>query len=81
MQNKNTEAAFVWIAHILEKHNIAFQIFGGLAARSYGARRGLADIDIGMREERIAELLPEISAYITYGPAHYNMLHCKINLS
>lgn len=71
MDEKNTEAAFKWIVGLLQKHSIPFQISGGFAARLYGSQRDLNDIDIGIPDDRFAELLPDVEGYITYGPAQY----------
>lgn len=41
----NTEEAFHWIIGVLKKHDIPFQITGGLAAKSYGSPRPLNDFE------------------------------------
>lgn len=71
MQERYTAEAFAWILRILQEHNIPFQIAGGLAARAYGSLRELADIDLGIPNDRFADILPEIQKYLTYGPARY----------
>ncbi len=48
MKEKNTEAALHWIAGLLQKHTIPFQIAGGFAPRLYGSTRPFADTDIGI---------------------------------
>src|SRR5690348_1943552 len=63
---KDTEAAFKWIVSIIQKHNIPFQIGGGFAARVYGVKKELADIDIAMPTNRLADLLPDLKDYITW---------------
>ena len=68
---KNTEKALKWITNILQKHNIPFRISGGFAARIYGSKRELADIDIGMDKNYFPEILPEIKKYIISGPEIY----------
>lgn len=68
---RNTEGAFKWIVGLLHKHSIPFQISGGFAARLYGSTRELADIDIGIPDNRFEELYPDIQEYLIYGPAHY----------
>jgi hypothetical protein len=68
---KNTEKAFTWIVGLLQKHSIPFQISGGFAARVYGVERELNDIDIGIPDDRFADLYPEVRDYLRYGPAHY----------
>ena len=66
MEGKDTEAAFCWIIEILNKQNIPFQIGGGFAARVYGSKRELADIDIALPTDKLSELLPDVKDYITY---------------
>lgn len=68
---RNTEAAFKWIVALLQKHSIPFQISGGFAARLYGSTRDLADIDIGIPDNRFDDLYSDIKQYLVYGPAHY----------
>ena len=53
---KDTEGALKWIVKILRDHNIPFQISGGFAARIYGSKRELADIDIDVATDRLDEL-------------------------
>ena len=43
---------------------------GGLAAKAYGARRPLVDIDMYVPFEKAAGVLAEIKPYITWGPAY-----------
>jgi len=71
MKTKNTEKAFKWIIGLIEKHKIPFQIKGGFAARLYGSKRELADIDISIPEDKFNELIPDIKGYIVYGPEQY----------
>jgi len=68
---KNTEKAFKWIVGILEKHGILFQITGGLAARIYGSKRSLNDIDIDIPDSCFSRILKDVEKFIVYGPAHY----------
>ena len=60
-----------WISAILKKHNIPFQITGGLAAHAYGATRPLNDIDIDIPEDRFQEIIPEVEPYIIEGPERF----------
>ena len=71
MEERNTEEAFKWIVGLLHKHSIPFQIAGGFAARLYGSERELADIDIGISDNRFDELYPDVKEYSTFGPAQY----------
>lgn len=67
-ENKIKKALF-WIVEIIEKHDIPFQIVGGLTVKAYGSPRPLVDIDIEIPEESFSKIQNEVSAYITYGPA------------
>ncbi|MFY9484693.1 MAG: hypothetical protein WAP74_03700 [Patescibacteria group bacterium] len=60
-----------WIVAILRKHKIPFQITGGLAARVYGSKRPINDIDIDIPEEYFDRILKDVKPYIIFGPAHY----------
>lgn len=64
-------SALEWIAFILNRENIPFEITGGLAAHIYGAQRPINDIDIDIPEDRFDDLLPRIKGYITFGPGRY----------
>jgi len=67
----NTKEALIWITNILKKHNIPFQITGGLAVLAYGSTRQLADIDIDIPEESFVKIRNEVSSYISFGPDQY----------
>ena len=69
---RRTKATFAWIVAILRKEKIPFMISGGLAARSYGVKRPLNDIDIEIPDDAMKRLLPHIRSYIVYGPARYH---------
>lgn len=68
---RNTREAFNWIVDILEKENIPFVISGGLAARYYGAKRKLADIDIEVSKLDIPLIASKVNQYIVFGPKRY----------
>ncbi len=68
---RRTKEAFRWIIEILRKHKIPFQISGGFAAKIYGSNRQLVDIDIGVPDNRLKEILPDVREYIIYGPKRY----------
>lgn len=70
-QFKNARLALKWIIRVLEKHQIPYQIAGGLAARGYGVQRPLEDIDIDIPEKCFDLILSDIKPYITFGPSHY----------
>ena len=58
-----------WIVDILHRHNILFQITGGLAAYAYGATRPINDIDIDIPEDRFDEIIENVKEFIVDGPA------------
>lgn len=66
-----TKDALRWIVGILNNHKIDYQISGGLAGKFFGSKRKLNDIDIDISQKYFSKILPEISKYIIYGPAHY----------
>ena len=61
-------SALEWISKILNKHQIPWQLTGGLAAHAYGSTRPINDIDIDIPEDRFAEILDEVKPYITDAP-------------
>ncbi len=63
--------ALKWITEILKKHDVQFQISGGLAAHIYGAEREVNDIDIDIPEEQMELIVSDIQDFITFGPADY----------
>lgn len=68
---KQTKTALIWIINILQRHDIPFQITGGLAARAYGAVRELADIDIDIPEDKFELIIKEVEPYIVCGPDYF----------
>ncbi len=66
-----TQETFHWIINILKKHEVPFQITGGLAAKVYGSSRELVDIDIDVPESKFEEILTEVKDFIIFGPAQY----------
>ena len=67
---KDPEGAFKWIVGKFRELQIPFQITGGLAARSYGATRELADIDFDVPEKHFAALATALKEHIIFGPEH-----------
>ena len=55
----------------IRKENIPFVISGGLAARYYGAKRKLADIDIEVSNSDIPLIASKVNQYIIFGPKRY----------
>jgi len=69
--DRKTKEAFEWIIRILQEHKVPFQIAGGFAARIYGSRRKLADIDIGVPDSKLRKILSDVKKYVIYGPKRY----------
>ncbi|MFA5773424.1 MAG: MazG-related protein [Candidatus Paceibacterota bacterium] len=68
---EKTKNALLWITEILNKHNIPFQISGGLSAKLYGSPRPLNDIDIDIPEEGFKKIINDVKEYIIFGPKQY----------
>jgi hypothetical protein len=68
---KDTSTALRWVIEILQKLRVPFQISGGLAARAYGARRELYDIDISLPEQAFPAVETAVRPYIVWGPSLY----------
>ncbi|WP_131774993.1 MazG-related protein [Legionella anisa] len=80
----NVKDALVWITNILQRHNISFQVAGGLATRAYGSTRELADIDIDIAESDFDKIKEEVHSFITFGPdqfkdEHWDLLLMSLN--
>ena len=71
MGDRDTEKAFRWIVDILKKHDVPFQISGGLAAKIYGSKRPLNDIDIDIPESRFRDISKEVEEYAVFGPKRF----------
>lgn len=56
--------ALAWIVSLLKRHNLSYQIVGGLAAKAYGAKRPLVDIDIYAPLENAQAALDEMKPYV-----------------
>ena len=55
--------ALNWIVSLLNRHQVPYQIVGGLAAQAYGARRPLVDIDLYIPLDRAQAALEEMRPY------------------
>ena len=80
------QSALKWIIQAVNKHNLPYQIVGGLAALAHGGSRPLHDIDlyIPFSDSHWPNLLREIEAYVTWGPASvvvgsWDLTYVKIN--
>ena len=71
MLEEKTVAALKWIIGILNSHSIPYQISGGFAAKLYGSKRKLNDIDIDIPEKSFETILDEVRDYIVDGPRQY----------
>lgn len=72
MFEEKTINALKWIVAILNRNNVPYQISGGLAAKLYGSKRPLNDIDIDISESKFKDILEEVRPYIIFGPEHLN---------
>src|SRR5438876_10103173 len=61
--------ALGWIIALLNRHQIPYQIVGGLAAKAYGATRPLVDIDIYAPFEKAQAALEEMRPYMKREPS------------
>ncbi len=57
--------ALAWIVDVLNRHNLPYQVMGGLAAQAYGAARPLVDIDLYAPLDKAAAMLEELRPYVT----------------
>jgi len=80
---RDPERAFRWIVGLLEDQAVPFLLVGGLAARAYGGRRELADIDFYVPGERLPDIARAASEFVTAGPervvsAHWDITFMKL---
>ena len=61
--------ALAWIVESLRRHNVSYQMVGGLTAEAYGAYRPLADIDVYVL--LAPGLFQEIRPFTTWWPERY----------
>jgi len=69
--SRETKKALVWIVSLFRKYKIPFVIRGGFAAKVYGSRRGLVDIDIDIPIKNLLELEALVEKYKICGPKQY----------
>lgn len=77
---KDTVSAFRWIVRLLRKHHIPFQITGGQAARVYGSKRPLVDIDFDVLEKDIPRIAELAQDYIVFGPKRFKSKNWDLEL-
>lgn len=63
--------ALNWIKAIIDKEAIPYQIVGGFAARAYGAKRPINDIDMYIPMESVEKILPYVEDFISKPLKHY----------
>jgi hypothetical protein len=61
-------AALRWIVRVLQRLSVPFQAVGGLAARAYGARRPLHDLDFYVPTDRLGDVAEAVAAHVTRPP-------------
>lgn len=61
--------ALRWIVRLLHDQGVPFQAVGGLAARAYGARRPLVDLDFYVPTRLLDNLAEAASMFVTRPPA------------
>ena len=66
--HQKSQDALLWIVKILNKHKVSYQIAGGLAAKVYGAKRDLADIDIDIPLSAFQMIIEDVKEYVVTGP-------------
>jgi len=72
------EQALRFIVDKLNAASMLYQLTGGLAARLYGAKRAVNDIDFDIYEEDFDKILPLVRDLVVYGPADYEDNRWKI---
>lgn len=63
--------ALGWIVEVLRRADVPFQVVGGLAARAYGAKRPLADLDFYVPTSRLDDLADAAAAHVSRLPSPY----------
>ncbi len=73
--------ALRWITRLFEEEGIPYQVVGGVAARAYGSKRPVLDIDIYIPEAGLFRLLPRVRTHLTRPPARYKSDLFDVNLT
>ncbi|MDP8949216.1 MAG: hypothetical protein M3N00_03080 [Actinomycetota bacterium] len=68
-RQRAANALLAWIVGSLRRHDVPYQMVGGLTAEAYGAYRPLADIDTCV--PLATGLLQEIRPFTMWGPERY----------
>ena len=79
--------ALSWIVQEIERHNLSYQVVGGLAAIAHGASRPLHDIDlyVPFDDPNWPNFLASVQSYVTWGPkavieeGAWDLLYVKIS--
>ncbi len=56
--------ALAWLCELLRERGVRFAAIGGLAARAWGARRPLVDLDFLVAGEDLARVEPELTPFV-----------------
>jgi hypothetical protein len=67
----NAAQALAWIVELLHGLKVPFQAVGGLAAKAYGAKRPLADLDFYVPTARLADIAHATAPYVVRSPSHH----------
>ncbi|WP_299821296.1 hypothetical protein [uncultured Jannaschia sp.] len=89
MLEKNAKiqhSALKWLTEAAKKHQLPYQVVGGLAALAHGGFRPLHDIDLYMPfgDPRWTGFLDTVKGYVTWGPdsvveGAWDLTYVKIN--
>jgi len=79
-EERDTAGAFAWIATLLDDGGFGWVVVGGLAARTYGSSRPLADIDIDTPRAALRFVAERAREFITFGPERYRDSEFDIEL-
>ncbi|MDZ4785025.1 MAG: hypothetical protein SGJ02_03000 [bacterium] len=65
MTERDTEGALRWVVGIFEELKIPYHITGGFAAKLYGAKRELNDLDFEIPDARLPEVFEKVKPFIS----------------